>query len=96
MLAEESGPLSLSIFKAFILGENHSDILQMRKLKFREGKGFSRFPSASEGGSFKEAYSPSETGRQGVTEPMREGPSGASPAGSPSMGSPQGTGYHSL
>lgn len=30
------------------------------------------------------------------SEPVRKGPSRASPAGSPGMGSPQGTGHHSF
>lgn len=40
--AAEGGPfitaLSLLIFKAFILGEHHCNILHIRKLRFREGK----------------------------------------------------------
>ena len=36
--------LSVSILKALISVETHSNILQMRKLKFRKEKGFSKFP----------------------------------------------------
>ena len=36
--------LGVSILQAFISAENHSNILQMRKLKLRKEKGFSKFP----------------------------------------------------
>lgn len=39
--------LSLSISEVFILGENHPDILLLRKLRFREGKAFAKAPSKS-------------------------------------------------